>query len=219
MNQSAWIKIVAKQWCVFCNFFCRHKRTVTSGGPLRVQILSISCIFWEILAKIVCWHPPGSATGNIANHATHLKSCVDDTITMHSSSMYTACSSLYRGVSVQVVFVQGSLPRGSLSTGESLSRAVSVQGSLSRESLSRGLCPGVSGPWDLCPEGLCPGRLPRRKIQPETETSADSDLLEGTWYQAARQEVTTYRDPFPLCICANKYNNKKLDFEHILYRN
>ena len=96
-------------------FFCCHVQTVTSGGPLGSKFFQFHATFGKNLAKIVCWRPPGSAIGNIANHATHFKGCVDDTITMHSSSMYTACSSLYRGVSVQVVFVQGFSVWGSLS--------------------------------------------------------------------------------------------------------
>ena len=41
---------------------------------------------------------------------------------------------------------------------------------------------------------VCPtpsgGRPPKRNMGPETETA-----LEGTWDQAVRQEVTSYRDP------------------------
>ena len=36
---------------------------------------------------------------------------------------------------------------------------------------------------------------PPQDITPKTEISPDRDLLEGTWDQAARQEVTSYRDP------------------------
>ena len=51
----------------------------------------------------------------------------------------------------------------------------------------------------LCPRGLCPGRslsrgsLSRRSPRSNMGTR-DRDPWEGTWNQAAKQEVT-YRDP------------------------
>ena len=59
---------------------------------------------------------------------------------------------------------------------------------------------GYVPPALYCIGGLCPGRPPRqrppgRNMEPETETLYRNPP-EGTWDQAARQEVTSYRDPF-----------------------
>ena len=54
----------------------------------------------------------------------------------------------------------------------------------------------MSGGVSVREGGLCAGMSmtpPRRNMGPETETP-----LEGTWDQAAREEVTSYRDPLPV---------------------
>ena len=69
----------------------------------------------------------------------------------------------------------------------SLLYEVSVQGIL----VQRGYSPEEEGP--LCRGGESLSEtLPRRSMGPETETP-----LEGTWDQAARHEITSYRDPLP----------------------
>ena len=61
--------------------------------------------------------------------------------------------------------------------------------SVQRVSVQGGLCPGGLCPGGLHPGGLCPGSLCQGK-------PLDRDPLEGTWNQAARQEITSYRDPY-----------------------
>ena len=67
-----------------------------------------------------------------------------------------------------------------------------------------GLCPGefLSGRGSLSIQGVS-GSLSRgwgsvRETHLEHETR-DGDPPEGTWDQAARQEVISYREPFPNC--------------------
>ena len=79
---------------------------------------------------------------------------------------------------------QECIPVGSVLPAHYYTRGISVQ---------EGLCPGVSGQ-----------RPPGRNIGPEAQTpirnmGPETQTPEGTWYQAARQEVTSYRDPLTLC--------------------
>ena len=50
---------------------------------------------------------------------------------------------------------------------------------------------GVLWPWGTL------GQRPLRTETPQTETPGQRPPLEGTWEQAARQEMTSYRDPLP----------------------
>ena len=55
----------------------------------------------------------------------------------------------------------------------------------------------------LCPEGVSVWVVSvRENLQTETcwkeHGTRDRDPLEGTWDQAARQGVTSYKDPFPM---------------------
>ena len=87
--------------------------------------------------------------------------------------------------------VGGLCPRGSLSG--SLCPGGFCPGALCMWGLCMwGLCPGGG----LCPRGLCPetGSLSERKIKKEHGTR-DRDPQKENGNQAAKQEVTPYRDP------------------------
>ena len=50
-------------------------------------------------------------------------------------------------------------------------------------------------PLDRNPQTETPLDTDPKTETPWTQTLPDRDPLEGTWHQAARQEVTSYRDP------------------------
>ena len=56
---------------------------------------------------------------------------------------------------------------------------------------------GVSVQGGLCPGGLCPGISFRTETFQKEHATRDRDPPEGTWDRAARQEVTSYRNPLP----------------------
>ena len=100
---------------------------------------------------------------------------------MHSSRMRTIRSSPYGG---------------------SLSGRPQTETSQTKTTLDRDLPPGQRSPWTKIPQQWPHGHRPPWTLTPieqrppwkEHETR-DWDHSEGTWDQAARQEVTSYRDP------------------------
>ena len=134
---------------------------------------------------------------------------------MHSSRMRTARSLLYRGASVW----------GGLYPGGSLSRGVSVRGDLCPGKSLSGRHPGRNmGPHGT--RGRDPqkkhgtrDRGPRKKHgtrdrgPQKKHVTRDRDPQKGTWDQATRQEVTSYRDPSPC------WQNDRCEWKHYLVPN